>query len=96
MKIRWSLPAVEDLERICELIQLDNPEAGRRVVRTIYDGCSRLEEFPYLGRASTRIAGWRELVFSGLPYIAFYRIIEDTVEISRIFHAAQDWRPEND
>jgi len=29
MEIRWSLPAAEDLERICDWIQRDNPEAAR-------------------------------------------------------------------
>ena len=63
MQVRWSLPAAEDLERICERIERDNPDAARRVARTIYDGCARLEDFPHLGRASTRMTGRRELVF---------------------------------
>ena len=91
MEVRWSLPAAEDLERICERIQRDNPEAARRVARTIYDGCARLEDFPHLGRASSRMNGRRELVFSPLPYIVVYRVTEQAVEISRIFHGAQDW-----
>ena len=63
MQVRWSLPAVEDLERICERIERDNPEAARRIVRTIYGGCARLKDFPRLGRASNRMTGRRELVF---------------------------------
>ena len=46
-----------------------NPEAARRVARTIYDGCARLGEFPNMGRASVRKQGRRELVFAPLPYI---------------------------
>jgi toxin ParE1/3/4 len=91
MEIRWSLPAAEDLERICERIDRDNPDAARRVARTIYDGCARLKNFPYTGRASSRMTGRRELVFSPLPYIVVYQVMEDAVEISRIFHGAQDW-----
>lgn len=91
MKIRWSMPAADDLERICSWIERDHPDAAARVAKTIYDRCGQLEEFPFLGRESTRMAGWRELVFPSLPYIVVYRIKEDTVEISRIFHAAQDW-----
>ena len=49
MQVRWSLPATEDLERICERIERDNPEAARRIARTIYDGCARLKDFPYIG-----------------------------------------------
>jgi plasmid stabilization system protein ParE len=33
--------------------------------------------------------GRRELVFS--PYIAVYQVKENAVEISRIYHGAQDW-----
>jgi len=91
MEIRWSLPAAEDLERICEWIERDNPDAARRVARTIYDGCARLEHFPNLGRASQRLAGWRELRFPPLPYIVIYRVSSTAIEISRIFHGAQDW-----
>jgi addiction module RelE/StbE family toxin len=91
MEIRWSLPAAEDLERICEHIERDNPEAARRVVQRIYDGCGKLKDFPHLGRASKRMPGWREVVFSPLPYIAVYRVTQDVVEISRILHGAQNW-----
>jgi addiction module RelE/StbE family toxin len=91
MQVRWSLPAAEDLERICERIERDNPEAARRVARTIYDGCARLKDFPYLGRASSRMTERRELVFAPLPYIVVYQVTELAVEISRVFHGAQDW-----
>lgn len=91
MKVRWSLPAAEDLERICERIDRDNPEAARRVARTIYDGCARLKDFPYIGRASSRMTGRRELAFSPLPYIVVYQVTQQAVEISRIFHGAQNW-----
>jgi toxin ParE1/3/4 len=91
MEIRWSLPAAEDLERICEWIARDNPEAAQRVGRTIYDGCSRLTEFPHLGRPSRRLPGRRELTFAPLPYIVVYQVTPNAVEISRIFHGAQDW-----
>ena len=35
MEVRWSLPAAEDLERVCERIQRDNPDAARRVAKII-------------------------------------------------------------
>ena len=91
MEIRWSLPAAEDLERICAWIERDNPEAARRVAKIIYEGCTQLKDFPNLGRASRRMSGRRELAFPPLPYIAVYQVKEDAVEISRIFHGAQDW-----
>ena len=91
MEIRWSLPAAQDLERICQRIERDNPEAAPRVAKTIYDGCAQLRDFANLGRASRRMSGRRELTFPPLPYIAVYQVKQNAVEISRIFHAAQDW-----
>lgn len=91
MEIRWSLPAAEDLERICAWIERDNPAAAKRVANAIYNGIGQLKTAPGLGRASSRVQGWRELVFTPLPYIAVYRIREDVIEIARIFHGAQDW-----
>jgi plasmid stabilization system protein ParE len=35
--------------------------------------------------------GRRELVFSPLPYVVVYQVTQHAVEISRIFHGAQDW-----
>jgi toxin ParE1/3/4 len=92
MQVSWSVRAAEDLERICAWIERDNPEAACRVASTIYNGCQELETFPYKGRVSRRMSGRRELVFPSLPYIVVYQVKEDAVEISRIFHGAQDWR----
>ncbi len=41
-----------------------------------------------------RIDGTRELVISGTPYIAAYRIVGETVRILRILHGAQLWPDE--
>jgi plasmid stabilization system protein ParE len=51
MEIRWSVPAAEDLERICTWIERDNPEAARRVAKIIYEGCSQLKDFPWASKA---------------------------------------------
>jgi plasmid stabilization system protein ParE len=91
MQVRWSVPAADDLERICAWIEKDNPEAAGRIASTIYHGCGQLAQFPYAGRASRRMSGRRELAFPPLPYIAIYQVKDPVVEISRIFHGAQDW-----
>jgi len=58
------------------------------VTRTLYDTANSLETFPNRGR-SGRIAGTRELARA--PYIIVYRVNEETVEILRIYHSAQNW-----
>ena len=76
------MPAADDLERICDQIAQDNPEAARRVAGIIYDGCARLKDFPHLGHASARMAGRRELLFSTSAYDpkCRSRIAENTPE----------------
>ena len=86
--IRCSLPAVDDPERICERIEIDNPEAARRVAQTIYNGCERLGDLPYIGRPD---GGAARTAFPPLPYIAVYTVTDSAVEIGRILHGAQDW-----
>jgi toxin ParE1/3/4 len=61
------------------------------VASTIYSGIAQLKSAPGLGRPSSRLFGWRELVFPPLPYIAVYRIRKNNIEVARIFHGAQDW-----
>jgi toxin ParE1/3/4 len=87
MQIRWSPEAADDLERIVQHIQKDNPEAARTVAETIYEGASSLKTFPNRGRIG-RHRGSRELIFE--PYILVYRVSGEFVEISRVYHAAQD------
>jgi toxin ParE1/3/4 len=90
MRLRWTTPAAQDLYNIVRRIQQDNPDAAAKVAKTLYDGCGNLGNFPRRGRKG-RIEGTRELVFAGLPYIVVYRIQDQSLEILRIYHAAQDW-----
>ena len=90
MQIRWSPEAVQDLERIGQRIERDNPRAAREVVLKIYRGIVDLKTFPGRGRAG-KVEGTRELVIPSLPYIAVYRLAKDRIEIVRIYHGAQNW-----
>ncbi len=89
MEVRWSTPAADDLERIFRRIEKDNPTAAREVVETIYNGCEALKDFPHRGRPRTHGRTARTCLFP-LPYIAVYHVKEYAVEISRIYHGAQD------
>ena len=90
MEVRWSSLAAKDLERIFKRIEQDNPKAAREV-KTIYDACATLKDFPNRGRAG-RMQERRKLVFPGLPYVAVYQVTEYAVEIPAFWHGAQDWK----
>jgi plasmid stabilization system protein ParE len=49
MRLRWTTPATQDLYRIVQHIQEDNPTAAAEVAKTIYDGCDTLSNFPRRG-----------------------------------------------
>jgi len=89
MRLRWTTPAANDLYKIVQHIEHDNPAAALDVAQTLYDGCGSLRKFPYRGRKG-RIPGSRELIFPGLPYIVVYQIQDEFVELLRIYHGAQD------
>lgn len=90
MRLRWTTAAANDLYNIVQRIRQDNPTVAAEVAKTLYEGCGSLRDFPRRGRKG-RIEDTRELVFPGLPYIAVYRILDEVVEVVRIYHGAQDW-----
>jgi plasmid stabilization system protein ParE len=91
MSVRWTEPAVRDLTGICDYTeQHSGPEAARKVALRVYEAVGSLVQFPHLGRPG-RKPGTRELVLSGLPFLAIYRGREDVIEIARILHGAQRW-----
>jgi toxin ParE1/3/4 len=69
---------------------MGGPNRARRVALSIHRQLNVLAIFPESGRTG-RKADTRELVFSGLPYLAVYRIHKEAVEIVRILHGAQMW-----
>ncbi len=89
MIVRFSSSARTDIQFIHEYIATQNPVAAARVVGAIEQSTKRLATFPLSGRAGI-VETTRELVVPRLPYIAVYRLVNDTVEIIAVFHAARD------
>jgi addiction module RelE/StbE family toxin len=90
MYLEWSVFALAEREAIFDYIEADSPHAAVRVDDRIETWVEGLAQFPEIGRTG-RIEGTRELVISGTPYIAAYRIVGDTVRILRVLHGAQQW-----
>lgn len=90
MRVRWLARALVNLQAEAAYIARDNPAAAVRVVQTINDTVDLLQRHPALGRPG-RVAGTRELVIPGTPYIVPYRVRADEVQILRVFHGARKW-----
>ena len=90
MKLTWSTFALSDRDAIFTYIEADNPAAAILIDERIVAAARRLLDFPASGRLG-RIAGTRELIINGTPYVAAYSITETTVRILRVLHGAQEW-----
>jgi toxin ParE1/3/4 len=58
-------------------------------MRKLYEAIRSLKDFPHRGRIG-REEGTRELLFPPLPYVTVYRVKEQSIEVLRIYHSAQD------
>jgi toxin ParE1/3/4 len=90
MKVIWSKRAVGDLGHIRHYVFLNNPRAAAPTADRIEAATDRLRRFPNSGRPS-EIAGAREIIVPGLPYVVIYRVSTQNVEILRVFHTSRDW-----
>lgn len=91
MRIRWTVPAASDLERIKDYLQEHFPHFAEPTVRTVYKRIRSLQTAPNRGRPGHR-SGTRELALTPLPYVVVYSVQAGAVEILHIYHGAQDWR----
>lgn len=90
MKLAWSAFALSDRDAIFTYIEAENPSVAILIDERIVAATSRLIDFPASGRIG-RIAGTRELVINGTPYVAAYSVSETAVRILRVLHGAQEW-----
>ena len=90
MRVRWTVPALDNLESIQDYIAERNPAAASRLVNDILDRTDTLlSGNPEMGRPG-RVADTRELVLPGTSYVVAYRLRE-AVEILSVMHGAREW-----
>lgn len=93
MLIRWSTPATQQLAAAHEYIAADDEAAASRITNHIWDSVDILARHPFAGRKG-RVAGTRELVISGTPFVVAYRIEKSEVRILAVLHASREWPEE--
>jgi toxin ParE1/3/4 len=90
MKVVWSRRAIRHLTALRGYIEADNPPAAAAVVAKIVESVERLVYQPHSGRPG-RIAGTRELVVPGTPYLIPYRVRAGLLDLIAVFHGKQKW-----
>jgi toxin ParE1/3/4 len=88
VEIVWSPLARTRLRQIRAYVERDKPEAAERLATRIVAMVEALRNHPHLGRVGAE-PGIRELVVGKTPYIVLYRVQDQRVIISTIWHAAQ-------
>ncbi len=92
MQIVWTKAALADLEEI-SIYYSENASIhiadsiSQRIVAEI----TSLIDFPERVRASSRIAGAREVVINKLPYIAFIRVLPSEIVVLNVVHTARQF-----
>ena len=87
MKLFYSKEAISDLQRLRNFIREKNPDAAKRIAKSIRKGISKLKSFPYLGVKVNRAPDSqdiRDLIIGN--YIARYLVHNNRIVILRIWH----------
>lgn len=79
--------AQDDLRAAYSFYAERNPASADRVIGSILKAANGLARFPLLGRQG-RVPGTRVRTMIRFPYLLVYRVVDDTAEVLRVFHAA--------
>jgi addiction module RelE/StbE family toxin len=90
MRLKWTEPALNDLREAGDYLALENPQAATKMAARIQEAVEYLLDYPGIGRAG-RLADTKELVVTGTPFIAIYRLRSPTVQILRLLHHVRKW-----
>jgi toxin ParE1/3/4 len=90
MRIEWSANALADRRALIDYLETRSIMAAIQIDDRIDAAFELLRNFPEAGRLG-RIAGTRELVVHGTPYVAAYSFEDDTVVVLALIHSARDW-----
>ena len=88
MKIKYALEAINDLERLRQIVEEKNPHAARRISSDLLDGISNLNIFPKMGLPVSRAPDPESIrdLFIG-RYTVRYLTKDQFVIILRVWHS---------
>ncbi len=91
MKLVWTRPAQNDLAQIDWFLSEHDPGAADISARLALKAGRFIAENPRIGSAiDIELRKWS---VRGSPYLLIYRVTADAVEILRVRHEREDWRP---
>ena len=91
--IIWSGPAERDLVEILEFYSAIDEELADRLAGLILQEPLRLLEFPLIG-PPVGARDFRKWQVRGTPFLLLYAYRGGHIEIRRVRHSREEWRPE--
>ena len=89
MKVRYTLPALADLDEILDYLTPRSPRGAARIQARIKTFIDLLTSHPLMGgRTDDPII--RRLVVTPYDYLVFYEVGDDEIIIHNIRHSARD------
>jgi plasmid stabilization system protein ParE len=88
-RLRYTLPALADLEAILDYIVARSPQGARRVQARIQAVLDLLTQHPFIG-TRTNDPAIRRMTTAPYPYLIFYEATEAEVIVHAVRHAARD------
>lgn len=89
-RVRWSGPALRELETSLDFIAQDNPDAAERLASAVYRAVTRLERFPASGRMVPELEDpeIREVIHP--PFRVIYQQGPEWVDVLAVIRSEQD------
>ncbi|TET52141.1 MAG: type II toxin-antitoxin system RelE/ParE family toxin [Actinomycetota bacterium] len=94
-KIKYTPVAIDDMDEIFSYISKENITTAELMLEKISNKITRLSKFPNMGSVLsdeeyTLVKRVYRFIIAQ-PYLIFYRIIDNTIIISRILHGRRDY-----
>ncbi len=90
MDLVWRRQVERDLEHLFDFVLQHDPGAAWHLCDRIERRVAQLRDHPFMGRPG-RVAGTRELIVAGTPYVVAYRVATSQIDVLAVIHAARRW-----
>jgi len=91
MKVRYSQESIDDLQRVVDFVENQNPYAARRIAIDLQEGVAKLKQFPEIGLPVLKAYDpeqFRDLYIG--DYTVRYLITNGFIYVLRIWHGKEN------
>ena len=92
-RIEWTREAYKDFDRIEAFYAEFAPDYAVKIATRAFALTRHLGLHPNIGAIFDHEAGIRKWQVKASPFLLFYRVMPEAVQILRIRHMAEDWKP---